>query len=62
MKTFAQAQIPPVELFSNSFMGHVTGNSQGNEQAKASEMEQAILMHCRVQLDEDPASILYVTK
>lgn len=48
-------KIPPVELFSESFMDHVSVNSRGDSQAKASEMEHAIRKHLKVHLEEDPA-------
>ena len=48
-------KIPPVELFDEDFIDCVTGNSRGNTQAKASEMEHAIRKHCTVHFDQDPA-------
>jgi type I restriction enzyme R subunit len=48
-------KIPPVELLSHDFIAHVQKHSQGNSEAKASEMEHAIRKHCTVHFDEDPA-------
>lgn len=48
-------KIPPVELLSDEFIAHVNKHSQGNDEAKASEMEHAIRKHCTVHFDEDPA-------
>jgi type I restriction enzyme R subunit len=48
-------KIPPVELLSEDFLAHVQKHSQGNPEAKASEMEHAIRKHCTVHFDEDPA-------
>ncbi len=48
-------QIPPVELLSDDFMGHVEKHAMGNDEAKASEMEHAIRKHLTVHFDEDPA-------
>lgn len=48
-------KIPPVELFDEDFIDCVTGNSKGNGQAKASEMEHAIRKHCTIHFDQDPA-------
>lgn len=48
-------KIPPVELLSDEFLAHVHAHSQGNDEAKASEMEHAIRKHCTVHFDEDPA-------
>lgn len=48
-------KIPPVELLSAEFISHVHKHSQGNDEAKASEMEHAIRKHCTVHFDEDPA-------
>ena len=48
-------KIPPVELLSDDFLAHVQKHSQGNDEAKASEMEHAIRKHCTVHFDEDPA-------
>jgi type I restriction enzyme R subunit len=48
-------KIPPVELLSDDFIDHVQRHSQGNPEAKASEMEHAIRKHCTVHFDEDPA-------
>ncbi|MEQ9321221.1 MAG: hypothetical protein RIF41_18805, partial [Polyangiaceae bacterium] len=48
-------KIPPVELLSDEFISHVHKHSQGNDEAKASEMEHAIRKHCTVHFDEDPA-------
>jgi len=48
-------KIPPVELLSEGFMAHVHKHAQGNDEAKASEMEHAIRKHCTVHFDEDPA-------
>jgi type I restriction enzyme R subunit len=48
-------KIPPVELLSDDFIAHVQKHSQGDPEAKASEMEHAIRKHCTVHFDEDPA-------
>lgn len=48
-------KIPPIELLSEDFLGHVRKHSQGDPEAKASEMEHAIRKHCTVHFDEDPA-------
>ena len=48
-------KIPPIELLSDDFMAHVQKHSQGDPEAKASEMEHAIRKHCTVHFDEDPA-------
>ena len=48
-------KIPPIELLSPSFLESVRRNSQGDPEAKASEMEHAIRKHCTVHFDEDPA-------
>lgn len=47
--------IPPIELLSDDFVSHVQKHSQGDPEAKASEMEHAIRKHCTVHYDEDPA-------
>jgi type I restriction enzyme R subunit len=48
-------RIPPIELLSDDFLAHVQKHSQGDPEAKASEMEHAIRKHCTVHFDEDPA-------
>ena len=48
-------KIPPIELLSDEFMSHVHKHSQGDPEAKASEMEHAIRKHCTIHFDEDPA-------
>lgn len=48
-------RIPPVELLSDDFLAQVSQHSQGDTEAKASEMEHAIRKHCTVHFDEDPA-------
>jgi type I restriction enzyme R subunit len=48
-------KIPPIELLSDDFIANVQRHSQGNPEAKASEMEHAIRKHCTVHFDEDPA-------
>jgi type I restriction enzyme R subunit len=48
-------QIPHVELLSDEFIAHVHKHSNGNDEAKASEMEHALRKHCTVHFDEDPA-------
>lgn len=48
-------KIPPVELLSEDFISQVNKHSDGNDEAKASEMEHAIRKHCNVNFDEDPA-------
>ncbi|HXF39388.1 MAG TPA: HsdR family type I site-specific deoxyribonuclease [Blastocatellia bacterium] len=47
-------KIPPIELLSDDFMAHVRKHSQGDPEAKASEMEHAIRKHCTIHFDEDP--------
>lgn len=48
-------KIPPIELLSDDFITNVQKHSQGDLEAKASEMEHAIRKHCTVHSDEDPA-------
>lgn len=48
-------KIPPIELLSDDFIANVQRHSQGDPEAKASEMEHAIRKHCTVHFDEDPA-------
>lgn len=48
-------KIPPIELLSDDFVTHVKKHSQGDPEAKASEMEHAIRKHCTIHFDEDPA-------
>ena len=48
-------KIPPIELLSADFLANVQKHSQGDPEAKASEMEHAIRKHCTVHFDEDPA-------
>ncbi len=48
-------KIPPIELLSDDFISNVQKHSQGDPEAKASEMEHAIRKHCTVHFDEDPA-------
>ena len=48
-------KIPPIELLADDFIDHVRKHSQGDPEAKASEMEHAIRKHCTVHFDEDPA-------
>jgi type I restriction enzyme R subunit len=48
-------KIPPIDLLSDDFLAHVRKHSQGDPEAKASEMEHAIRKHCTVHFDEDPA-------
>jgi type I restriction enzyme R subunit len=48
-------KIPPIELLSDDFIAHVQKHSDGDPEAKASEMEHAIRKHCTVHFDEDPA-------
>lgn len=48
-------KIPPIELLSEDFIAHVRKHSQGDPEAKASEMEHALRKHCTVHFDEDPA-------
>jgi len=47
--------IPPVELLDPSFLERVTAHAQGDDRAKASEMEHAIRKHCTVRFEENPA-------
>jgi type I restriction enzyme, R subunit len=48
-------KVPPVELLSPDFMEQLNQHSEGNDEARASEMEHAIRKHCTVHHDEDPA-------
>ena len=48
-------KIPPIELLADDFIENVHKHSQGDPEAKASEMEHAIRKHCTVHFDEDPA-------
>ena len=48
-------KIPPIELLADDFIEHVYKHSQGDPEAKASEMEHAIRKHCTLHFDEDPA-------
>jgi type I restriction enzyme R subunit len=48
-------KIPPIELLSDDFIANLKKHSQGDPEAKASEMEHAIRKHCTVHFDEDPA-------
>jgi type I restriction enzyme R subunit len=48
-------RIPPVELLSPDFLASVQRHAQGDQRAKASEMEHALRKHCTVHFDEDPA-------
>ncbi len=48
-------QVPPVELLAEDFIENLNKHSDGNAEAKASEMEHAIRKHCTVHHDEDPA-------
>lgn len=48
-------QVAPVELLADDFIENLNKHAQGNDQAKASEMEHAIRKHCTVHNDEDPA-------
>jgi type I restriction enzyme R subunit len=48
-------KIPPIELLSDEFIANVQKHSQGDPEAKASEMEHAVRKHCTVHFDEDPA-------
>jgi type I restriction enzyme R subunit len=48
-------KIPPVELLSDDFIANVQRHSNGDPEARASEMEHAIRKHCTVHFDEDPA-------
>jgi type I restriction enzyme R subunit len=47
--------IPPVELLDPCFLDRVTAHAQGDDRAKASEMEHAIRKHCTVRFEENPA-------
>lgn len=47
--------VPPVELLSDNFIEQLNQHTNGNDEAKASEMEHAIRKHCTVHHDEDPA-------
>lgn len=48
-------KVEPVELLAEDFILNLNKHSEGNEEAKASEMEHAIRKHCTVHNDEDPA-------
>ena len=48
-------RVAPVELLADDFIENLNKHAQGNEEAKASEMEHAIRKHCTVHNDEDPA-------
>ncbi len=48
-------KILPVELLADDFIAKVRKHSEGDPEAKASEMEHAIRKHCTVHFDEDPA-------
>ncbi len=48
-------KVAPVELLAEDFILNLNKHSEGNEEAKASEMEHAIRKHCTVHSDEDPA-------
>ncbi len=48
-------RIPPIELLSPDFLANLQRHSQGDPEAKASEMEHALRKHCTVHFDEDPA-------
>ena len=48
-------KVPPVELLSSDFIDQLNHHTNGNPEAKASEMEHAIRKHCKVHHDEDPA-------
>ena len=48
-------KVPPIELLSTDFMERLDRHTEGNPEAKASEMEHAIRKHCTVHHDEDPA-------
>lgn len=48
-------QVAPVELLSDDFIEKLNKHADGNDEAKASEMEHAIRKHCTVHNDEDPA-------
>ena len=48
-------KVPPVELLSEDFLKRLQLHADGNDEAKASEMEHAIRKHCTVHHDEDPA-------
>jgi type I restriction enzyme, R subunit len=48
-------KVPPVELLSPEFMEQLNQHTEGNDEARASEMEHAIRKHCTVHHDEDPA-------
>jgi type I restriction enzyme R subunit len=47
--------IPPVELLDPGFLDRVAAHAQGDDRAKASEMEHAIRKHCTVRFEENPA-------
>jgi len=48
-------KVPPIELLSDDFIEQLNQHADGNDEAKASEMEHAIRKHCTVHEDEDPA-------
>ncbi|MDX6749218.1 HsdR family type I site-specific deoxyribonuclease [Geminicoccaceae bacterium 1502E] len=47
--------IPPVELLDPGFLDRVAAHAQGEDRARASEMEHAIRKHCTVRFEENPA-------
>ncbi len=49
------SKVPPAELLSSDFIEKLDEHAEGNEEAKASEMEHAIRKHCTVHENEDPA-------
>jgi type I restriction enzyme, R subunit len=48
-------KVPPVELLAEDFLQRLHQHANGNDEAKASEMEHALRKHCTVHHDEDPA-------
>lgn len=48
-------KVAPVELLAEDFIENLNKHSEGNAEAKASEMEHAIRKHCTVHNDADPA-------
>jgi type I restriction enzyme R subunit len=48
-------KVPPVELLAEDFIEQSNRHSQGNMEAKASEMEHGIRKHCTIHFNEDPA-------
>ena len=48
-------KVAPVELLAADFLQRLQQHADGNDEARASEMEHALRKHCTVHHDEDPA-------